>query len=121
MDNLDILHKTAKRLPLSWYTGLQGEADHVIHAMLREVSKDLAYVSLRTRQQTNFACDWNQTLKMKEIGKSNSDRKLYNFVMQKNHVAPNKSKKCTLCNNYLFLNQRKQFRKLAYIVTVSSS
>ena len=59
MDNLDILHKIAKRLPPSWITWLQCEADHVIHAKLREVSiKDLAsYVSLRTRKQTNFACD----------------------------------------------------------------
>ena len=62
MDNVDILHKIAKCLPPSWITGWQCEADHVIiHAKLREVSiKDLAsYVSLRMRQQTNFACDWN--------------------------------------------------------------
>ena len=61
MDNLDILHKIAKRLPPSWITRWQCEADHVIHAKLREVSiKHLAsYVSLRTRQQTNFAGDWN--------------------------------------------------------------
>ena len=117
MDNLDILYKIAKRLPPSYITGWQYEADQVIHAKLREVSiKDLAsYVSLRTRQQTNFACDWNRTFKTKKITKSNSDRKVYNFATQTNHVAPNKSKKCTLCNNPHFLNQCKHFRKLAYL------
>ena len=117
MDNLDILHKIAKCLPPSWLTGWQCKADHIIHAKLWEVSiKELAsYILLRTRQQTNFACDWNQKPKTKEINKSNSDCKVYNFVMQTNHVAPNKFKKCTLCNNAHFLNQCKQFCKLAYI------
>ena len=65
IENLDILHKITKCLPPSWFTEWQCEADHVIHAKLREVSiKDLAsYVSLRTRQQTNFACHWNRTPK----------------------------------------------------------
>ena len=50
MDNLDILHKIAKRLPPSWHTGWRCEANHVIYAKLREVSiTDLAcYVFLRT-------------------------------------------------------------------------
>ena len=99
-NNLDILHKIAKRLPPFWLTEWQCEADHVIHAKLWEVSiNDLAsYVSLRMIQQTNFACDWNRTPKTKEITKSNLDRKVYNFVMQTNHVPLNKSKKWTLCS-----------------------
>ena len=36
MHNLDILHKFANRLIPSWLTGKQCEADHVIHAKLRE-------------------------------------------------------------------------------------
>ena len=117
MDNLEILHKIAKRLRPSWLTGWQCEADHVLHAKLRKVSvkEPASCVSLRTRQQTNFACDWNRTHKTKEIIKSNSDCKVYNFAMQTNHVAPNKSKKCTFCNNPHFLIQCKQFCKLAYM------
>ena len=34
MDNLDVLNKIVKRLPPSWITGWQCEADHVIHAKL---------------------------------------------------------------------------------------
>ena len=82
MDNIDVLNKISKRLPSAWINGWQAEVDNVIHVRTEEISiKHLTdYVSLRTRQCTNFANDWSQVLKSRPNNPTLNKREKTSFA-----------------------------------------
>ena len=117
MDNLDVLFKIAKRLPNFWLSSWQSEVDNIIHHKREEVSvKHLAdFVSLKTRQCTNFACDWSQSFKPIVAIYANVKRKQTSMATKV--VTPpliQQIKKCKLCEKPHFLNQCQQFRKMEF-------
>ena len=111
MDNIDVLNKISKCLPSAWVNGWQVEVDNVIHVRMEEVSiKHLTdYVSLRTRQCTNFANDWSQ-VKSRLNNPAINKRGKASFATQVNI----EKKMCRMCEGPHFLNQCKHFRKLDY-------
>ena len=117
MDNLDVLFKITKRLPNFWLSSWQTEVDNIIHHKREEVSvKHLAdFVSLKTRQCTNFACDWSQSFKSIVAIHANVKRKQTSMATKV--VTPpsiQQIKKCKLCEKLHFLNQCQQFRKMEF-------
>ena len=117
MDNLDVLFKIAKRLPNFWLSSWQTEVDNIIHHKREEVSvKHLAdFVSLKTRQCINFACDWSQSFKPIVAIHANVKRKQTSMATKV--VTPpsiQQIKKCKLCEKPHFLNQCQQFRKIEF-------
>ena len=112
LDNLDVLAKVVKRLPLAWLSGWQSEADSVIHIRNEEISiQHLAdYISLKTRQCTNFSSEWVYSTRPQMNKKIFPSRKEITMATQ----AHNDDKICKLCNNPHYLNQCRKFRNLDY-------
>ena len=65
MSNLDVITRIAKRFPHPWINNWQTEVDSLIHIKRCDVTiENLAsYVALKTRQMTNFDCDWTNSKK----------------------------------------------------------
>ena len=112
MDNIDVSNKISKRLPSAWINGWQAEVDNVIHVRTEEVSiKHLTdYVSLGTRQCTNFANDWSQVMKSRLNNPTLNKREKISFATQ----VYIKKTMCRMCEGPHFSNQCKHFRKLDY-------
>ena len=116
IDNFDVLEKIVKRLPHSWLGGWQAELDTIIHTRGEEASiKHLAsYVSLKTRQATNFKCNWSHTErstgKFTNTAKPHKGREESSFSTSTNTTFS--ISKCKLCHAPHYLNQCKDFRKL---------
>ena len=97
MDNLDVLFKIAKRKPNFWLSSWKIEVDKIIHNKRVEISlKHLAdFVSLKTRQCTNFACDRSQSFTPMVAIHASVKRKQTSPSTQQN-------KKCKLCKKTTF-------------------
>ena len=73
------------------------------------------FVSLKTRQCTNFACDWSQSFKPTVAIHANVKRKQTSMATKV--VTPpsiQQIKKCKLCEKPHFLHQCQQFRKMEF-------
>jgi len=122
MDNLDVVTKIAKRLPHQWLSGWQSTVDTVIHIQKQEVSiHHLAeFVSLKTRQTTNFECDWSNFTKRSDFKSSRnanvakSGRREITMAMRTDLNSDSIKIKRKLCKETHYLNQCNRFRKLRY-------
>ena len=113
IDNFDLLSKIAKRLPQSWMTGWQAELDSIVHIRREKASiKHLAsYVSLKTRQATNFECNWSQDQRPdRSSAKPFKGRKETTFSTQ---ITSTPTIRCKLCQGSHYFNQCKRFRKFS--------
>ena len=112
LDNLDVLAKIVISLPLAWLSGWQSEADSIIRICNEEISiQHLAdYISLKTRQCTNFSSEWTYSTRPRMNKKIFRSRKEITMATQ----AHNDDKNCKLCNNPRYLNQCRKFQNLDY-------